>query len=318
MRRLHVILITVALLLMISVSACGTPAAQTPVQSAQRPAQPASVPQPTQPPEPTPAPEATTASEAPEPEFAAFDPSNFDRSTQIDNKWMPMKPGTRWVYEGTAVEDSGSLKRRIEFTVSDVTKEIDGVRTVVAWIVDYNDGEAVEKEIAFYAQDNDGKVWYLGEHPEEYKGGKFVKAPTWIAGVKDAKAGIKMMTEPQPGMPKVYQGWAPAVGWSDYGQLERMGQKTCVPVKCYDDALVIAESSLGETDAFQLKYYARGVGNIGVSWRGADATQEELGLVKYEQLSPEALAEVRAQVLETEKHAYEVSKDVYGRTSPAE
>ncbi len=319
MRRPHVVLITVALLLTISASACGAPAALAPVQPTQRPAaQPTSVPQPTEAPEPTQAPTVTTASETSEPEFADFNPNNFDRSTQIDNAWMPMKPGTQWVYEGTASQDGGSVKRRIEFTVSDLTKVIEGVRTVVAWIVDYNDGEAVEKEIAFYAQDNDGNVWYLGEHPEEYKGGKFVKAPTWIAGLEDAKAGIKIMAEPQVGTPKIYQGWAPAVDWSDYGQVERMGQKTCVPMKCYEDALVIAESSLGETDAFQLKYYARGVGNIGVGWRGADATQEELGLVEYKQLSPEALAEVRAQVLEIEKHAYEISKDVYAHTPPAE
>jgi hypothetical protein len=97
-----------------------------------------------------------------------------------------------------------------------------------------------------------------------------------------------------------------------------MGQETCVAVDCYQDVLVIAESSLEETDAFQLKYYARGVGEVRVGWRGADATQEELELVELVQLSPEALAEVRAEALALEKHAYEVSQDVYGQTPPAE
>jgi hypothetical protein len=36
------------------------------------------------------------------------------------------------------------------------------------------------------------------------------------------------------------------------------------------------------------------------------------------QLSPDALAEVRTKVLLLEKRAYESSKEVYGRTSPAE
>ncbi|HET7088596.1 MAG TPA: hypothetical protein VFL17_08100, partial [Anaerolineae bacterium] len=215
-------------------------------------------------------------------------------------------------------EDGETFAHRIEFTVTDLTKEIEGVRTVVAWVVDYSDGEVVEKEIAFYAQDNDGNVWYLGEYPEEYEGGEFVKAPTWIAGLEDARAGIKMWAEPQPGMPSYFQGWGPAVEWTDFAQVDQMGQETCVPVDCYEDVLVIAESSLDELGAFQLKYYARGVGEVRVGWRGDDATQEDLELVELVQLDPEALAEVRAEALELEKHAYEISEDVYAHTSPAE
>jgi len=252
-------------------------------------------------------------------EFWDFDPGNFSNSTDINNEWMPMKPGTRWVYEGTAVDDEGNnLTRRIEFTVTDLTKEIAGVRTVVAWIVDYNDDEVIEKEIAFYAQDKDGNVWYLGEYPEEYEDGEFVKASPWIHGIEDARAGIKMVTEPKLGIPSYFQGWGPAVDWSDYGQVDQMGQETCVPVDCYQDVLIIAESSLGEVDAYQLKYYARGVGEVQVGWKGEDATQEELALVELVQLSPEDLAEIHAMVLELEQHAYEISKGVYDQTAPIE
>ena len=251
-------------------------------------------------------------------QFADFDAKNFDNSTVIDNKWLPMQPGTRWVHEGTAVENGESIARRIEFTITDLTKEIAGVRTVVAWIVDYNDGEVIEKEVAFYAQDNDGNVWYLGEHPEEYENGKFVKAPTWITGLEEARAGIKMWAEPKVGGTIVYQGWGPAVEWSDYGQVEEVGQEFCVPVDCYKDVLLNVETSLGEVDAYQLKYYAPDVGEIRVRWRGKDATQEELELVEYQQLSPDALAEIRAEALALEQHAYEISTDVYGKTSPME
>jgi hypothetical protein len=211
------------------------------------------------------------------------------------------------------------IPHRIEFTVTDLTKDIAGVRTVVAWIVDISDGQVVEKEIAFYAQDNDGNVWYLGEHPEEYEDGEFIDAPTWLAGVEGAIPGIKMKAEPEQGTAAYFQGWAPAVEWTDYGQVDQMGQEACVAVDCFQDVMVIAESSLDEEDAYQLKYYAPGVGNVQVGWRGADASQEELELVDYvEQLSPEALAEVRAEALALEKHAYQVSEDVYGQTPPAE
>jgi len=285
MRFLYIILMRIALLLMISVSACA------------------------------PISKATTSPETAEAQFPEFNSNIFDHSTVIDNEWAPMKPGTKWVYEGTAVEGDKNISRRIEFTVTDLTKEIEGVRTVVGWIEDYTDRELGEKEIAFYAQDNSGNVWYFGEHPEDYENGKFIEAPTWIAGLQDARAGIVMMAKPQLGMPNVYQGWGPEVKWSDYGRVEQMGQETCVPVKCYKDVLVNAEANLEEKGAFQLKYYARSVGEVRVGWRGSDETKEELELVEYKQLSPEELAEAGAQALEVEKHAYEVS-DVYKQTSP--
>jgi hypothetical protein len=98
-----------------------------------------------------------------------------------------------------------------------------------------------------------------------------------------------------------------------------MGQTTCVPADCYQDVLVIAESSAHETDAQQLKYYARGVGNVRVGWRGAgEKTKETLELTKVERLDATALAEVRAKALEMEKNAYQRSTAVYAHTPPAE
>lgn len=298
MRRLPIVCLAVALLLIISACTSAPPLEATTAS------------------EPTPA--ATTASRVSEPVFEDFDPNNFERSTNIDNAWYPLQPGARWVYEGTTTEEGETLARRLEFTITDLTKEIQGVQTVVAWIVDISEGEIVEKEIAFYAQDNDGNVWYLGEYPEEYADGEFVEAPTWIAGLEDARPGIKMRVEPQLRTLSYFQGWGPAVEWSDFGKVDQMGQETCVPVDCYEDVLVIAESSLGEGGAFQLKYYARGVGEVRVGWRGDDASHEELELVEFVQLDAEALAEIRAEALALEQHAYEVSTDVYAHTSPAE
>lgn len=250
----------------------------------------------------------------------AFDTARFNRSIQIDNAWLPLQPGTRFVYEGTIVEDDGKVvPHRIVVTVTDLTKLIGGVRTVVSWDLDYNDGELVEAELAFYAQDSAGVVWYLGEYPEEYEDGKFVAARPWIHGFESAKAGIMMPAKPQLGTPSYAEGWGPAVEWTDRGQVQLMGQKTCVPAGCYDDVLVIVETTAGEPDAQQLKYYARGVGNVRVGWKGAgDKTKETLQLTKVERLGATALAEVRERALQLERSAYQRSKAVYARTPPAE
>ncbi|HYM53139.1 MAG TPA: hypothetical protein VEW45_06650 [Candidatus Dormibacteraeota bacterium] len=252
-----------------------------------------------------------------EPLIESFDPGNFDQtSTTIDNPWFPFAPGTQWVYEGTTTSEGESIPHRLEFTVTDLTKEIAGIRTLVGWIVDYSDGELVEKEVAFYAQDDSGTVWYLGEHPEEYEAGEFVKAPTWIHGIDGATAGIKMPADPQLDGPDFSQGHAPSVEFTDRGQVSQMGIETCVPVQCYQDVLVIDESNPEEPAVFQLKFYARGVGNVRVGWRGETQDYEELELVTFAQLDAEALADVRQLALDLEAHAYEISPEVYGNTEP--
>jgi hypothetical protein len=249
-----------------------------------------------------------------------LDPESFDRPTVIDNPWSPMSPGTRLTYEGTTIEDDGTaVPHKVVINVSDLTKVIGGVRSVVSWDLDYSDGELVEAELAFFAQDNAGNVWRIGEYPEEYDEGKLVAAPTWLHGIEGAVAGIEMRAKPELGTPSYSQGWGPGVNFTDRGQVDETGLKVCVPVKCYEDAIAIAEVSAVEKDAQQLKYFAKGVGNIRVAWRGkGEKTKETLELVKVEQLGATELAEVRAEALKLEKSAYSKSKDVYAKTTPAE
>jgi hypothetical protein len=306
MRYRHVLPAAVVLALVISASACVSMPTPKATESTSTPKATESAP----------SPEATTAAEK---KWEDFNPNSFARSTQVDNPWMPLKPGTRFVYEGASVADDGTLvPHRIEVNVTDLTKVIGGIRSVVTWDLDYSDDELVEAELAFYAQDDEGNVWRMGEYPEEYDAGEFVAAPTWIHGVQDARAGIMMQADPQVGTPSYAQGWAPAVDWTDRGQVDQMTQ-TCVPVECYEEVVVVAETSQAEPDAQQLKYYARHVGNVRVGWRGAqEKTKETLELTRFEPLNPEALAQVRAEALKLEKHAYEVSKDVYAQTPPLE
>jgi hypothetical protein len=308
MRRSHLVLAAAALLLIL-VLACGSDES-TPEPTAEATAKPtatkAATPKPTE-------------AQSSLPQHIPFDPANFSNPTVIDNPRYPLLPGSKWVFEGTVTELNVQIPHRLEFTITDLTKEIQGVRTVVAWIEDFSEGELVEKEIAFYAQDNDGNVWYFGEHPEEYKSGRFVVAPTWIAGYADARPGIKMWADPNnPGAALYYQGWGPAVDWTDYAQVDQVGQETCVAAGCYQDVLVLAESSLGEVDIYQIKYYALGVGEVKVGWRGPTDSAEDLELVEFTQIDADAVAQVRAQALALEAHAYEVSNYVYGQTAPSQ
>ena len=91
-----------------------------------------------------------------------------------------------------------------------------------------------------------------------------------------------------------------------------------MPAGCYEDVLVTEEWDTADPKARQLKYYASGVGNVRVGWAGRDEEKEILELTRVAQLGPTALAEVRRDVLKLEQRAYKLSKDLYGRTPPAE
>ena len=94
-----------------------------------------------------------------------FDPANFSDSTKIDNRFQPLEPGMQFTYEGRSDRGGGRLPHKVIFTVTSLTKEIDGVRAITLWDRDINDGKLLEGELAFWAQDDDGTVWLLGETP---------------------------------------------------------------------------------------------------------------------------------------------------------
>jgi hypothetical protein len=241
----------------------------------------------------------------------------FADPATIDNKWLPLPPGTQFVWDGETVADGEAVAHRIVLTVTDMTKVIDGVETRVAFDEDYSDGELVEAEIFFLAQDDDGNVWRMGEYPEEYDAGEFVDAPAWLAGAQDALAGYWMTAAPAVGDRSYAQGWGPEVGWADRGKVVQAGIEDCVELGCYENVLVIEEWALDEPDAKQLKYYAPGVGNIRVGWSGSpEQEQENLELVEWRQISEAELDEIRSRALALEEHAYEIRPEVFGETEP--
>ena len=93
------------------------------------------------------------------------------------------RSGHQLVMVGTANRGQGQGAHRVVFTVTDIAKEIDGVRSLVVWDRDFQDGALVEAELSFWAQDDDGNVWNMGEYPEEWEDGELAGAPsTWLTG----------------------------------------------------------------------------------------------------------------------------------------
>lgn len=221
----------------------------------------------------------------------------------IDHPWWPLRPGNQWTIDGTALEDGKLTKHRIIFTVTDLVKVIGGVRARVIFDTDISGGKMTEQELTFFAQDKVGNVWHLGQYRETFET-HFVGGQIWtVDNPVGAKAGIYMPANPQMGTPSFSQGYAPPpFNWTDRGRVYKTGQKMKVPFGSYDDVLVVEEFDAEHSGTLQLKYYARGIGNIAVGARGEKGgSVEDLKLTKFQQLGEKELAEVRAKALELER-----------------
>ena len=240
----------------------------------------------------------------------------FSSPLAVSNRMFPLVAGTQFVYRGTIVEGGEPKPHSVVFTVTDVSKLVDHVRTVVAWDRDFLEGTLQEQELAFFAQDDNGNVWNFGEYPEEYEHGRFAGAPsTWIRDTGGAYGGIHMLGRPRVGM-RYREGLVPAIEFDDVSSVARAGQATCVKAGCYRQVLVVDETSPNDpTSGHQIKYYAPGTGLVRVGARGGDS-QEFLELAAIRHLGPAAMAKVRAAVLAMDRRAYRVSK-VYRATKPA-
>ena len=247
-----------------------------------------------------------------------LDTANFSDPTNIDNPWLPMVPGTQLVLEGQADRGRGPLAHRVSITVTDLTKVVDGVLSRVVWERDVNEGTLKESEIAFFAQDDAGNVWNLGEYPEEYENRRFVGAPsTWLSGLDGAIGGIHVQGAPQTDTPVYLEGAAPSINFLDHAKVAALGAEACAPIGCYQDVLVVDEwDPLDQpADGHQLKQYAPGLGLVRVDPQGGEE-QEVLVLVEVNQLEPAALAQAREAAVRLDTRAYEVAPSVWAGSEP--
>ena len=187
-----------------------------------------------------------------------LDPADF--STRIDNPYWPMRPGSRWVYGET---DTEGTRQKVVVTVTHKTKRIaNGVTARVIRDVVTENGVPVEITDDWYAQDERGNIWYLGEAVRNYENGKLVdRAGSFEAGVDGAQAGVVMPADPVPGLSyrqEYYKGHA-----EDKAAIVTVGQEQVeVPFGHFTRVLMTRDLVPTEPKVQELKFYARGVGPL--------------------------------------------------------
>jgi hypothetical protein len=181
------------------------------------------------------------------------DPTQF--TDKITNRYFPLVPGTVMIYEGK--RDGQPL--RIELTVTNETKDIMGVRTVV--VRDIVSGALDERTSDWYAQDTSGNVWYFGEDTKEYTNGVVSStAGTWMAGVDGALPGIIMQARPVQG--QAYRQEYRPTHAEDVAMIKQLGASAEVPAAKYSDVLVTNDRDLLDLNKDEDKYFAPGVGMV--------------------------------------------------------
>src|SRR5262249_20881260 len=126
----------------------------------------------------------------------ASSPTNF--VAEVTNKFFPLKPGTRFFYEG----EKDGIPASDEVFVTRQTKVILGVSCTVVSDSAFENGKLVEDTVDRYAQDTDGNVWYFGEDTKELDpdtGQVISTEGSWEAGVNGAQQGIIMEAQPNVG-----------------------------------------------------------------------------------------------------------------------
>ena len=193
----------------------------------------------------------------------SLDPSKF--TTRIDNPYFPLTPRSRWVYR--------KGEQRVVITVTNRTKEINGIAARVVTDIVTEHGKLVESTRDWYAQDADGSVWYMGEATTEYEAGKpKTTEGSWEAGVDGAQPGIIMPAQPSTGQAyrqEYYKGHA-----EDRAKVITLDAQVNVPYGRFDDALETEDTAPLGAGSVEHKYYGRGVGLVLA--RSAGGEREEL------------------------------------------
>jgi hypothetical protein len=214
-------------------------------------------------------------------EAVELDPADF--TTDIDNPYWPMAPGTRWTYRETDAEGNVS---EIVMVVTTETKQIaNGIVARVVRDTVSQDGEIIEDTFDWYAQDSDGNIWYLGEDTAEFEDGEMISTSgSFEAGVDGALPGIILPADPQPGMKyreEYYAGEA-----EDNGEVLSVEEMAEVPYGQFQDVLLIKDTITIEPDVLEYKLYALGVGPVLILDVSGGAGREEL--IEVDQAPPTA------------------------------
>jgi hypothetical protein len=184
----------------------------------------------------------------------------FTEPTVIDNPFYPLSSFQECTYEGReGGADVRGIRTRLDRTER-ITWQGRSVDAVVIRHREFEDEELIEETLDYFAQSDDGAVYYLGEDVDTYENGVVVDHHgQWRVGRETEVPGVIMAAEPTEGTWFRPEDVPPITLEQDI--VIREGQSLTVAGGSYDDVIVVREILAPDGDV-EFKYYARGTGVI--------------------------------------------------------
>lgn len=184
--------------------------------------------------------------------------------TKGRNPYIVLEPGFQLVLEG------GGTK--LQITVLDQTKTIDGVVTRVVEEKEWKGGKVHEVTMSYLAICEQTKdVLYFGEDVDNYRDGKVVNHEgTWQAGKNGSKVGLFVPGSPKLQM-KYYREIVPGVSMAR-AEIVSLNEACKTPAGNFSKCMKVRETSAIDRNVNEYKYYAPEVGLV---------SEETLRLTKY-------------------------------------
>jgi hypothetical protein len=184
--------------------------------------------------------------------------AEFGDPTDIDNRYYPLTEFDRCVLRGR--EDGAHVRvvRKPLSRTKRFTHNGERFRAAVIRDSEFEDGELVERTFDYFAQDDRGTVWYLGEDVNKIENGKVVgHGGAWLYGKDTNKMGVGMVAHPRVGSRWRHEDVPSGPFESD--EVVAILDKATVRGETYHDVVKVREKT---SDEVEFKLYAPGVGNI--------------------------------------------------------
>jgi hypothetical protein len=199
----------------------------------------------------------------------------FSNSLNIANAFFPFQVGGTKVFSGT---EEGRRTTSVDLYLAETRSFAFNGKTVECRIlreINFERGELIESTDNYFAQADDGTVYYFGEVVDNYEGGAIADHDgTWLVGGRTLDSDppaeeVGDETDPtifMPASPKVGDKFKPEDLFpivDETGEVIAVGRKVVTPADRYEGAIIVRETSQ-LTPAIEKKWYAPGVGVVKV------------------------------------------------------
>ena len=199
-------------------------------------------------------------------------PPVFTQPLEFTNEFFPFTPGDVKVYRGKAGKRRLAATDQYLAETRDFTWKGATVPTRIVREVEFENGKLVEISKNYFAQADDGTVYYFGEVTDDYEDGAVVgHEGSWLVG------GPSLPTDPAETAPAsdptVFMPANPEIGdqfkpddllpiADETATVEEFVKKMKVEAGTFEDVMRVKLTSVLPDSEPEKKWYARGVGVI--------------------------------------------------------